>query len=149
MSFIRVSDNIYVAAQIAVDDVALAGQQGVTLIINNRPDGEEPSAPQGADIAAAAEAAGIGYLAIPITHAGFSRPQIDAMTQALDNASGNVLAYCRSGTRSTLLWALSQAAQGESPRIIAAKAADAGYDTSPIAMIMDALAAEAKAEIEK
>ena len=57
---------------------------GVTLIINNRPDGEDPSAPQSADIEAAARGAGMKYIAIPITHSGFSGPQVDAMIAALD-----------------------------------------------------------------
>jgi uncharacterized protein (TIGR01244 family) len=141
MMFRKVTDNFYAAPQIGLDDVAAAKEMGVTLIINNRPDGEEPTAPQGDDIAAAAHAAGIGYLSIPVTHAGFSRPQIDAMAQALDKPNSKILAYCRSGTRSTLLWALAQAAGGESPRIIAVRAEEAGYDVSPIAMMLDALSA--------
>lgn len=140
--FRKIDTNILTAPQISVADVALAKAQGVVMIINNRPDGEDTSAPQGAQIAAAAKDAGIEYLAIPVTHAGFSRPQIDAMNAALDRAGdGKVLAYCRSGTRSTLLWALARADKGESVRIITAKAADAGYDVSPIAMMLDALAA--------
>ncbi len=135
--------------QISVADVAAAKNAGVTLIINNRPDGEDPTAPQGDEIAAAAKAAGIDYIAIPVTHAGFSRSQIDATNAALDKAEaagGKTLAYCRSGTRSTLLWSLAQAAKGESPRVIAAKAADAGYDVAPIQMMLDTLAGAAKAE---
>jgi uncharacterized protein (TIGR01244 family) len=144
--FRKVTDTFYAAPQISAADVTAAKERGITLIINNRPDGEEPSAPQGRDIAAAANAAGIAYIAIPVTHAGFSRPQIDAMMTALKHADGKVadgkvLAYCRSGTRSTLLWALAQAASGESPRVIAIRAEEAGYDVSPIAMMIDALAA--------
>jgi uncharacterized protein (TIGR01244 family) len=139
--FRKVTDSFYAAPQIGLTDVAAAKDMGVTLIINNRPDGEEPTAPQGEDIAVAASAAGIEYIAIPVTHAGFSRPQIDAMAQALEKQDGKILAYCRSGTRSTLLWALAQAAGGESPRVIAVRAEEAGYDVSPIAMMLDALAA--------
>ncbi len=139
--FRKVTNSFYAAPQISVDDVAAAQEMGVTLIINNRPDGEEPSAPQGDEIAAAAKAAGIDYMAIPVTHAGFSRPQIDAMGAALEHNGGKTLAYCRSGTRSTLLWALAQAAGGESPRVIAVRAEEAGYDVAPIAMMLDALVA--------
>jgi len=147
--FRKVDENMLASPQISVADVAAARQQGVTVIVNNRPDGEDPSAPQSSDIEAAAKAAGIHYIAIPITHAGFSRPQIDAMRAELDriaDTDGKMLAYCRSGTRSTLLWSLAQATKGESPRIIAAKAADAGYDIAPIDMMIDALAGEAKAQ---
>lgn len=144
--FRKIEDNLLVSPQISVADVAAAKAAGITVIINNRPDGEDPDAAQG-EIAAAARAAGIEYIAIPVTHAGFSRPQIDAMQVALSKGGdGKTLAYCRSGTRSTLLWALSQAAKGESPRVIAAKAADAGYDVAPIALMLDTLAAAAKSE---
>ncbi len=143
--FRKVTDSFYAAPQIGLAEVSAAKELGITLIINNRPDGEEPTAPQGHDIAAAASAARIDYIAIPVTHAGFSRPQIDAMAQALEKQDGKILAYCRSGTRSTLLWALAQAAGGESPRIIAVRAEEAGYDVSPISMMLDALAA-AKSE---
>ncbi|MEP3914370.1 MAG: TIGR01244 family sulfur transferase, partial [Parasphingorhabdus sp.] len=117
--FRKIDDKISVSPQITLDDVTAAKAEGVTLIINNRPDGEEPSAPQSADIEAAAEAAGISYVAIPITHSGFSAPQVEAMIAALGEAKGKTLAYCRSGTRSTLLWSLAQAKQGVAPEEIA------------------------------
>lgn len=143
--FRKIEDNLLVSPQISVADVAAAKAAGITLIINNRPDGEDPSAAQGKEIEAAARGAGITYIAIPVTHAGFSRPQIDAMQAALEKAGdGKTLAYCRSGTRSTLLWALSQAAKGESPDAIAAKAADAGYDVAPVRMMLDTLSAAAR-----
>ncbi len=111
------------------------------MIVNNRPDGEEPDAPQGDEIADAAAAAGIGYTAIPIGHSGFSEPQVDAMITALEQAEGPILAYCRSGTRSTLLWALAAAKQGGDPDTIARAAAAAGYDISPVRPMVDMLAA--------
>lgn len=144
--FRKIENNIFASPQISLADVAAAKEQGITLIVNNRPDGEDESAPQSADIEAAAKEAGIAYLSIPITHAGFSRPQIEAMRRALDEIDadgGKMLAYCRSGTRSTLLWSLAEAAKGESPRVIAAKAADAGYDVAPIAMMLDTLSGAA------
>lgn len=142
-----IEDNFLASPQIGVAEIAAAQAEGVTMIINNRPDGEEPSAPQGTEIEEAARAAGMDYVSIPVTHAGFSRPQIDAMNAALDQAKdGKVLAYCRSGTRSTFLWALAQAAKGQSPRVIAAKAADAGYDVSSISMMLDTLAGAAKGD---
>ena len=115
---------------------------GITTIINNRPDGEEPSEPQGAEIAAAAMAAGLGYVAIPVTHAGFSGPQIAAMANALESASGQVLAYCRSGTRSTLLWALARMQLGEDKASLQAIAARGGYDLSSFDHLLDMLAAQ-------
>lgn len=139
--FRKLTENVFVSPQLALEDVAAAAAAGVALIVNNRPNGEEPSAPQGEDIAAAAAAAGMNYVAIPIGHSGFSEPQVDAMIAALEQAEGPILAYCRSGTRSTLLWALAAAKQGEAPDAIARTAAQAGYDISPIRPMVDMLAA--------
>lgn len=139
--FRRLTENVLVSPQLALEDVAAAAELGVSTIVNNRPDGEEPSAPQGDDIAAAAAAAGLNYVAIPVGHSGFSEPQVDAMIAALEQAEGPILAYCRSGTRSTLLWALAAAKQGETPDSIARTAAQAGYDVSPIRTMIDMLAA--------
>ena len=83
----------------------------------------------------------MNYVAIPIGHAGFSEPQVNAMIDALEQAEGPILAYCRSGTRSTLLWALAAAKQGVEPEDIARTAARAGYDVSPIRAMIDMLAA--------
>ena len=110
--FRKLSDSMWASPQISAAQIAEARDAGVTLVINNRPDGEAPDEPQGPEIEAAAKAAGLDYLAIPISHTGFSEPQVAAMQDALDAAEGGVLAYCRSGTRSTLLWALAQARAG-------------------------------------
>ncbi|QMW22932.1 TIGR01244 family sulfur transferase [Sandaracinobacteroides saxicola] len=136
--FIPLTPTVAVAGQIAPDDVAAAAARGITRIINNRPDGEQPGQPSGAAIAAAAAAAGLGYTAIPVDHSGFSREQVDAMIAAL--ASGEpTLAFCRSGTRSTLLWALARAAQGDDPAALAETAAAAGYDLRPIMPLLHQL----------
>jgi len=130
--FRKLDDSISVAGQIAPADIADAAAQGFAMIINNRPDGEQPGQPGGDEMAAAARAAGLDYRAIPITHAGFSDDQVAAMRDALDAARGPVLAFCRSGTRSTFAWALAQLAAGEDPATLQAKAANAGYDIAPL-----------------
>ncbi len=135
-----INESISVAPQIAVSDVADIAAAGFKTIVNNRPDDEEPGQPSGADIQAAAEAAGLAYVAIPVTHAGFSHPQLDAMTKALMETKGPVLAYCRSGTRSCNLWALTAAKAGRNPNLLLAQAEDAGYDLSGIRPMLDALA---------
>lgn len=130
--FRKIDDSISVAAQISPANVADAAKAGFTTIINNRPDEEEPGQPSGASIREAAREAGLAYVAIPITPGGFSLHQIEAMQKALDEADGPVLAFCRSGTRSTFCWALAKGTAGEDADVLAAKAADAGYDISPI-----------------
>ncbi len=133
--------DMLVAPQTSVDAVAEAKDLGVAQIINNRPEGESEDQISGADIEAAARAAGLDYVAIPITHSGFSEPQVNAMAEALAGAKGKVLAYCRSGTRSTLLWALAESAQGGDPDALTNMAAKAGYDVSPVRPLMDMLKA--------
>ncbi|MCJ2184777.1 TIGR01244 family sulfur transferase [Novosphingobium sp. 1949] len=143
--FRKITDSMYASPQIATSAVQEAKALGVALIINNRPEGEGDDQTPGSEIEAAARAEGIDYVAIPVSHAGFSQGQVDAMAKALDTAGGPVLAYCRSGTRSTLLWSLAKAKAGENPGVIAAMAAAAGYDISPIRQLVDMLAADAKA----
>lgn len=130
--FRRLSDRVFASPQITPSDVAAAQAEGFALVVNNRPDGEEPGAPQGSEIEAAVRAADMEYVSIPIDHSGFSQAQIDAMAAALERAKGPVLAYCRSGTRSTFLWALARAQAGDRPQQIAEAARQAGYDIGPI-----------------
>jgi uncharacterized protein (TIGR01244 family) len=139
--FRQITNQVFASPQIGLAEVAEAKAQGITLIINNRPEGESDDQTPGGEIEAAARAAGLEYLAIPITHAGFSQAQVTAMAEALASAAGPVLAYCRSGTRSTLLWALAEASRGTDPGVIAASAANAGYDISPVRAVVDMLAA--------
>lgn len=141
--FRKIEDGIFASPQIELADIEAARAMGITLIINNRPEDESPDQTPGPDIEAAARAAGIDYLAIPVTHAGFSEAQVRAMAEALKGRTGPVLAYCRSGTRSTLLWALAEASRGRSPDELARSAAGGGYDVAPIRPAMDMLAGSA------
>jgi uncharacterized protein (TIGR01244 family) len=139
--FRKLTDKVLASPQIGRDEVAAAAAEGVTLIINNRPEGESDDQTAGAEIEAAAKAAGLGSVAIPVTHAGFSEAQVKSMAEALAGADGKVLAYCRSGTRSTLLWALAEASRGANPDELARHAAEAGYDLAPVRALIDMLAA--------
>lgn len=142
--FRPLSDRVLASPQITPADVAEAAALGVTLIINNRPDGEDDGQPTGAAIEAAAHAAGMAYRAIPVSGGGFAEPQVRAMAEALASTDGTVLAYCRSGTRSTLMWSLVEASGGRDPDEIAAAARAAGYDISPVRPMVDMLAAGAR-----
>lgn len=137
--FRQVTPTFWASPQISVADVTEAAGLGVTLIINNRPEGESPDQTPGQSIAEAAGAAGLAYCAIPVSPQGFTQEQVDAMNAALGGADGKVLAYCRSGTRSTFLWSLAQAAKGAEPADIAAAAAQAGYDIAPIRPLVEGL----------
>lgn len=140
MTILQIDSTISVAPQITPAEVANLAAAGFTAIINNRPDDEDAGQPAGDEVRAAAAEAGLGYTAIPITHAGFSHPQIDAMVAVLEAADGPVLAFCRSGTRSCNLWALARAKMGDHPDTLMAKAAATGYDLTGIRPLLDALA---------
>ena len=130
--FRKLDETVSVSPQITAEQVAEAKRQGFTFIVNNRPDGEQPGQPTGAEIEAAAKAAGLGYRAIPIDHSGFSEARVSDMQEALEAAPGPVLAYCRSGTRSTFVWALARARMGDDAETLSDKAEAAGYDLTPV-----------------
>jgi len=137
--FIELAKDFYVAPQISPADVAEAARLGIATIINNRPDREEPGQPAGAEIARAAEAAGLSYAAIPVTGmASISKADIAAFAEAIDGAGGPVLAYCRSGTRSTVMRALALAARGADIDRLIAEAADAGFNIAGLRGALEA-----------
>jgi uncharacterized protein (TIGR01244 family) len=135
----RIDDRISVAPQIHPDDIAGIKAAGFVAIVNNRPDGEEAGQPLAAEMRAAAEAAGLRYTEIPVTGAGISLPQVEAMSAALDAAGGPLLAHCRSGTRSCNLWALAAVKAGLHPDTAMAAAAAAGYDLTGLRPTLDQL----------
>lgn len=132
MDLKRINDHVSVSPQISPEDVAAIKAQGFVAIINNRPDGESPDQPTSATIEQAAHAAGLAYHYIPLGRDGVSPEMVDETKQVLEGSTGPVFCYCRSGTRSTTLWALSQAGKAPAAEIIAA-AANAGYDMSHLA----------------
>jgi uncharacterized protein (TIGR01244 family) len=136
--FRTLDPSISVFGQLEPEDVVAAKAEGFTMIVNNRPDNEQPGQPAGAVIEAAAKAAGLAYVAIPVDHSGFNEGQVAAMADALEAARGPVLAFCRSGTRSTYLWALARHKLGDDGEQLIAKAANAGYDLSALRPVLEA-----------
>ena len=131
----QLDDKTLVSAQIRPEDVAAFQAQGVRTIINNRPDGEEPNQPLGAEIERAAQDAGISYRYIPIIR-GMGPADVEAMSEAIDQCEGKVLAYCRSGTRSALAWAVASARSGVPRAEIEQKADAAGVDISLVSHLL-------------
>jgi uncharacterized protein (TIGR01244 family) len=128
----RINDHVSVAGQIQPEDVASLKAAGFVAIVNNRPDGESPGQPAGAEIEAAAKAAGLDYYFIPLGRDGVSPDMVEQTKSVLKGSAGPVFCFCRSGTRSTTLWALSQAGEMDAGEIIL-QAAEAGYDMSHLA----------------
>ncbi len=127
----RLTDRFFVAAQLHPGDMLRARALGFDLIVNNRPDHEGPEQPSAAQIESAAHAAGLHALHIPVTASGIDSAHVAAFAHALEQGHSKVLAFCRTGTRSTMLWALSQA--GVLPAAEICEVADrAGYDVSAL-----------------
>lgn len=131
----RINDHVSVSGQINPEDVATLKSLGFVAIVNNRPDGESPDQPAGDEIEAAAKAAGLAYHAIPLGREGVNADLVEKTKAVIEGSDGPVFCFCRSGTRSTTLWALSQAGEMDASEIIS-QAAEAGYDMSHLAGIL-------------
>jgi uncharacterized protein (TIGR01244 family) len=132
MFFRELDKQVLVAdAPMRPQDMADAAARGVTLAINNRPDGESFDQIDAAALGVAAKDAGLAYLHLPV-ETEFSADKVAALTEALAGAEGRVLVFCQSGTRSTYLWALARAREGAVPEALAANAARAGYNLRPL-----------------
>ncbi|MBO9590760.1 TIGR01244 family sulfur transferase [Devosia sp.] len=135
MDLKRINDHVSVSGQISPEDVATLKSLGFVAIVNNRPDGESPDQPAGEEIEAAAKAAGLAYHAIPLGREGVNADLVEKTKAVIEGSDGPVFCFCRSGTRSTTLWALSQAGEMDASEIIS-QAAEAGYDMSHLAGIL-------------
>jgi uncharacterized protein (TIGR01244 family) len=132
MDFRELDKQVLVASDaVGIADMKRAAEKGVTLVVNNRPDGEEPGQPTAAELEQAARAEGMDYVHIPID-AELSADKVEALGAALAKVEGRALIFCRSGTRSTYLWALARARQGMAPETLDHNARRAGYKIQPI-----------------
>ena len=125
-------DQTFVAGQIRPEDLAEAKRRGITMVVNNRPDGEDPGQPASAELEAAADAAGLDYRHIPIAR-GLGPAQIEEMVSAIsERGDGKMLAFCRSGMRSTLAWAVACREAGVPREDVERGAASAGYSLNAV-----------------
>jgi uncharacterized protein (TIGR01244 family) len=125
-----------VAGQIAAAHLPELKRQGVTLLVNNRPDGEEPGQPLSAELEQAAAEAGLEYRHIPIVR-GIGPADVEAMSEAMASVKdGKLLAFCRSGYRSTLCWAVACREQGVPRQEVERCAEGAGFSLTPISHLL-------------
>ncbi|UWQ13091.1 TIGR01244 family phosphatase [Aliiroseovarius sp. M344] len=105
----KLDDRVTVSPQITVDDIPAIKAAGFTVVMCNRPDGEEPGQPNWAEISAAAQAAGLTTSFLPMSNREDAFAVMDEFRHVVDSAPGPVFAYCRSGTRCEILWMTAQA----------------------------------------
>jgi uncharacterized protein (TIGR01244 family) len=125
---IALAPGLSVAGRLDRADIDALARAGVRTIVNNRPDGEDPGQLPAAEAKQLAEGHGIAYHHIPITAATLTRADVDAFAATLRDAAEPVVAHCRSGTRSALLWALARMREGADPLALIAEAARHGID---------------------
>jgi uncharacterized protein (TIGR01244 family) len=132
----KLDDRTLVSGQIHPDDVKALKDLGVTLIVNNRPDNEDAGQPESDDIEAAAVAAGIGYRHVPIAR-GLGPSDVEAMREAMHAVGdGKLFAFCRSGNRSTLAWAVAKSEDGTSREELDRCVSQAGFDLGPVSHLL-------------
>jgi sulfide:quinone oxidoreductase len=127
----RLTPFLSVAPQISLGDLGTLSAHGFRAVISNRPDGEGEGQPSGAEIAEAAKRSGLAFRHIPVVSGQIRDQDVAAFAAAMAELKGPVLAFCRTGTRSTSLWALSEAHHLD-PAAILATAKSIGYDLSAL-----------------
>jgi len=127
MNMKKLSPRFFVSEQISTTDLGIASAQGIKTIINNRPDGEAQGQPMSADLAAAAAELGMQFVDLPVVAGKLTDKNIDEFERANRTLQGPILMYCRTGTRSTTLWALNEVRTLDVNAVLAT-AAGAGYD---------------------
>jgi uncharacterized protein (TIGR01244 family) len=130
-----------VSPQIEPGDLPAIKAAGYVMVIDNRPDGEIPPHLQTAPMQAAAEALGLAFVANPVIGGALTLDNVTAQAQAMAAAGGPVFAYCASGNRCSIVWALTQAGKRPAEELIGI-AARFGYQLDHLRPTLDALAAQ-------
>lgn len=132
----QLDDNTFVCGQISADEIPAIKALGVTMIVNNRPDHEDEGQPSSAEIEAATHAAGLEYRHIPIVR-GMGPTDVEAMREAIGAVGdGKMVAFCRSGNRSALAWAVARSEDGVAREELDRCADGAGFSLAPVAHLL-------------
>ena len=128
----QLAPGLTAAGGLSADNIEALAASGVKTIVNNRPDGEDPGQLSADEARGLAAAYGIAYHHIPFVAATLTRADIDAFDAVLKDAPQPVVAHCRSGTRSTMIWALTRMRAGADPAALVALGARNGVDISAL-----------------
>ncbi|MEM6373420.1 MAG: TIGR01244 family sulfur transferase [Pseudomonadota bacterium] len=145
MDIRQITTDYYVAPQVDPADMSDIAAAGITTVICNRPDAEVPPALQADTVETAARAAGLAFVCLPLTHHSMTPPNVAAHMKAVAESNGPTLAYCASGTRSTVVWCLGQAGDMAADDILGA-AREGGYDLDGLRPTLEAIAQAKGAE---
>ncbi|MCW4631561.1 MULTISPECIES: TIGR01244 family sulfur transferase [Marinomonas] len=126
---VQLDELYFVAPQLTESDIALLKAQGFERVINNRPEAESDDQPSGDSLRAVAESLGMEYVSNPINLAALSQDQVDFQRHALLNEK-KTLAFCRTGTRSSVLWVLLENSKGVDYSELVERVSGKGFDLS-------------------
>lgn len=133
MNVIAVTRKLWVMPQPAIAEFAELVGRGFITVINNRPDGEDPSQPGSQAEELAADAAGLAYVHIPVTGTGMTEEDARRFQEAIDASPGPVVAHCRSGARSFFLWIMTGDLEGKRDDEVLALADELHLDPKAVA----------------
>jgi uncharacterized protein (TIGR01244 family) len=140
-SLVGIDDRVAISGQLQPEDMKEIAAAGYVAVVNNRPDGEAAfGQPRTADLKKAAEAVGLIFLDLPFSGPRASPDQVRAFADLLAERPGRVVAYCKSGMRSSLLWGAAAIAGGRSLEDVLGAALRAGQNLAPVGETMMALA---------
>jgi uncharacterized protein (TIGR01244 family) len=128
----QLSPGLTAAGALTADNIEALAASGVKTIINNRPDDEDPGQLPADEARRLCAAHGVAYHHIPFVAATLTAADIDAFEKVLMSGSHPMVAHCRSGTRSTMVWALTRIRQGDDPAALVALGARNGVDISAL-----------------
>lgn len=141
MDIRQITPRYHVSPQISAEDAQALADAGIARVICNRPDAEVPPSHQAQAIEAAIRAAGMDFAVLPLTHQTMTPENIAAQAELVESAGGPVLAYCASGTRCSVIWALGQAGKLPVDEILTTTQR-AGYALDGLRPTLEALSAQ-------
>ena len=137
----QITPRYHVSPQITPEDIPAIKAAGYVRVICNRPDMENPPALQAEAMGTAARAAGLDFQVLPLTHQTMTPENIARQKALYDEAEGPVLAYCASGTRCSVIWALGQVGKRSVDDVLS-QTAQAGYDLAGLRPTLEALSSQ-------
>ena len=135
----ELAPGVTAAGALTRDNIEALAAAGTKVIVNNRPDGEDPGQLTADEAQELCAARGVAYHHIPFVAATLTAADIDAFEAVLKSAAGPLVAHCRSGTRSTMIWALTRMREGADPAALVALGARNGVDIAALPMLAQRL----------
>ncbi|MBM3545449.1 MAG: TIGR01244 family phosphatase [Alphaproteobacteria bacterium] len=133
----EIAPGLFVAAQLNAADVPQLAEEGFRTIINNRPDGEESAQPPASVVRDEAKHHDIAYIYQPVSTSAIAAKDVAELERNIASAAKPIVAHCRSGTRTYLMWATGQALKGKDPAALVAEAATKGYDLRSLPALVE------------